>query len=122
MTHNSYTKSKAWQFGYKLTLELYKATKKFPDHERFGLTSQLQRSVSSVPFNIAEGYARLSKKEKIQFYSIARGSLAEAQTQLLLAKDLGYLPEKDFRQLIDLSTITYKLLNSLIKTIQTDNS
>ncbi len=115
---NSYTKSKAWQFGYGLTLDVYKVTKAFPADERFGLISQMQRSSSSVPFNIAEGYARLSKKEKIQFYSIARGSLAELQTQLLLSKDLKYLTEAKFDELIDKSTITYKLLNALIKSIQ----
>jgi len=115
---NSYTKSKAWQFSYALTLDVYRATKYFPANERFGLTSQMQRAASSVPFNIAEGYARLSKKEKIQFYSIARGSLAELQTQLLLSKDLSYLTQAKFEELIENSTITYKLLNALIKAIQ----
>ena len=63
---NSYTKSKAWQLSYALTLEVYKITLTFPSGERFGLTSQMQRAASSVPFNIAEGYARVSKKEKIR--------------------------------------------------------
>ena len=118
MIGNSYTKSKSWQFAYKLALDVYKATRAFPAEERFGLTSQKQRSASSVPFNIAEGYARISKKEKIQFYSIARGSLAELQTQLLFAKDLGYLKEVNFKQLAEQSTAAYKLLNALIKTIE----
>jgi len=97
---NSYTKSQAWQLSYSLTLDVYKSTKSFPATERFGLTSQMQRAASSVPFNIAEGYARLSKKEKIQFYSIARGSLAELQTQLLLSKDLGYISIDTFTNLL----------------------
>lgn len=78
----------------------------------------MQRAASSVPFNIAEGYARISKKEKVQFYSIARGSLAELQTQLLLSRDLGYINSEKFTDLIVKSTSAYKVLNVLIKTIQ----
>lgn len=114
----SYTKLKAWQFAYALALDVYKSTAAFPVTEKYGLTSQMQRASSSVPFNIAEGYARISKKEKIQFYSIARGSVAELQTQLMLTRDIGYLTAEHFEVLMEQAIITYKLLNALIKAIQ----
>lgn len=114
----SYTKLKAWQFGYDFALAVYKTTVTFPANEKYGLTSQLQRAASSVPFNIAEGYARVSQKEKVQFYSIARGSLAESQTQLMLCRDVGYLKQEAYASLVEQSAITYKLLNALIKAIQ----
>ncbi len=114
----SYTNLKAWQHGYNLTLQVYKVTAGFPVHEKYGLTSQMQRSSSSVPCNIAEGYARVSQKEKVQFYSTARGSLAELQTQLMLCRDIGYLESTAFDELFAVTTETYKTLNGLIKAIQ----
>lgn len=113
-----YTKLRVWQFSYALALDVYKTTALFPKEEKYGLISQMQRSGSSVPCNIAEGYARISRKEKVQFYSIARGSLAELQTQLMLAKDIGYLKPGVYENLIEQSFVTYKLLNALIKSIQ----
>ena len=70
--------------------DVYRHTKSFPKEEIFGLTSQLRRAAVSVPSNIAEGAARLSRKEFRQFLSIARCSLAEIETQLLIAQNLGY--------------------------------
>lgn len=114
----SYTSLKAWQRSYNLTLQVYKVTAEFPPHEKYGLMSQMQRSSSSVPCNIAEGYARVSQKEKVQFYSTARGSLAELQTQLMLCRDVGYLDTIAFKELFTTATEAYKTLNGLIKAVQ----
>jgi four helix bundle protein len=76
-----------------LVKSVYAVTTDFPKHEIFGLVSQMRRAAVSVPSNIAEGAGRSSKKEFLQFLSIARGSLNELDTQLLIAKDLGYLSD-----------------------------
>ncbi len=82
----SFTDLNAWKEGHKLVLEIYKFTQKFPKEEQFGLTNQLRRAVVSFTSNIAEGFSRNSYKEKLQFYSMALGSLTEVQNQLLVGK------------------------------------
>jgi len=79
-----------WQYSMRFVSALYVLTKQFPSDERFGLTNQIQRVSVSIPSNIAEGSARHSNKEYIQFFYIALGSAAEVETQLLIARDLGY--------------------------------
>jgi four helix bundle protein len=79
-----------WQKGMALTKLVYDLTGRFPADERFGLTSQLRRAAVSVPSNIAEGQARHGTGEFLQFLSHAQGSLAEIETQLLLAVELGF--------------------------------
>ena len=81
----------AWQKSSKLALSIYRITSRFPRDERFGLTIQLRRAVVSVPSNIAEGYGRGSRQDYLRFLRMARGSLYEVDTQLLLAAELGYL-------------------------------
>jgi four helix bundle protein len=88
-------KLEAWKLARKLVTDVYKLTRGFPKEEMFGLTSQMRRSAVSVPSNIAEGAARSSAKEFAQFLNIARGSLSELETQLLIAVDLGYIKEND---------------------------
>jgi four helix bundle protein len=90
----------------------------FPKKELFGLTSQLRRAAVSITSNIAEGFNRESLKEKIQFYSIARGSLAEAQNQILIAKDIGFMPEDVFLKIADRTVVVSKLTNGLIKSLK----
>ena len=85
----------AWRRGLDLVEVVYKVTKAFPQEELYGLTNQLRRAVVSVPSNIAEGAARGSQKEFIQFLHIALGSLSEVETQLVIAKRLGYLDSLD---------------------------
>ena len=80
-----------WKRGIEFVRDIYKATGKFPREEVYGLTSQIRRSAVSYPSNIAEGAARSSKKEFIQFLYIALGSLSEAETQLIIAEKLQYL-------------------------------
>jgi four helix bundle protein len=88
----SYRDLIAWQKAMKFVIEIYNVTQQFPREERYGITSQLRRAAVSVPSNIAEGQARFSQKEFHHFLSQARGSLVEIETQLLIARDLGYLP------------------------------
>jgi len=80
-----------WQAGIKLVSEVYEITEAFPKQERFGLAQQIRRCAVSVPSNIAEGSARLSDREFLHFLGVARGSLSELETQLIIAKELGYL-------------------------------
>jgi four helix bundle protein len=86
---------RVWQDAMTLVRTIYIVTRDFPKDEQYGLSSQLRRAVVSVPSNIAEGAARTSKRESAQFLSVARGSLAEVETQILIAKDLGYLTEEE---------------------------
>ncbi len=83
-----------WNEGIGLVLEVYKIVKQFPIEEKFGLSDQIRRSAISIPSNIAEGAARNSKKEFLQFLFIALGSLSELETQLIIAKKLEYLEEE----------------------------
>jgi len=78
-----------------LVQSVYKLTQVFPKEEMFGLTSQMRRAAISIPSNIAEGAARAGEKEFAQFLNVARGSLSELETQLLIAADLGYIPQTD---------------------------
>ncbi|MBM3358540.1 MAG: four helix bundle protein [Betaproteobacteria bacterium] len=83
----------AWKEAMALVSAVYRATQGFPREEIYGLSSQLRRSAVSIPSNIAEGAARQGPKEFGQFLSVAMGSTGELETQLLIAVDLGYLPE-----------------------------
>jgi len=82
----------AWKEAMALVSTVYRATQSFPKEELYGLTSQLRRSAVSIPSNIAEGAARRGRREFSQFLNIAMGSISELETQLLIAVDLGYLP------------------------------
>lgn len=114
----SFTDLNAWKEGHKLVLLIYKATKEFPKTETYSLIDQMRRCVVSITSNIAEGFSRQTKKEKIQFYYMALGSTTELQNQLLIARDLNYLDENDFSYIAQQSIIVHKLINGLIKSIQ----
>lgn len=88
-----------WQKGHKLVLDVYCITKDFPKEERYGLASQLRRSVISIPTNIAEGFKRKSKKDFAHFINMAEGSLEETKYHILLAKDLDYIKNDVFMNL-----------------------
>lgn len=88
-------KLEAWKLSRALVLNIYKLTQTFPREEMFGLTAQIRRAAISIPSNIAEGAARTGAKEFAQFLNIARGSLSELETQLLIAADLGYIKGDD---------------------------
>jgi len=106
-----------WQKSYELTLEVYRLTKGFPKEETYGLMSQLQRVVVSIPANIAEGYERNHRKEYLQFLHIAKGSLGEVETYLSLSKDLGYLSDDEYLAIEDKRKETARLLKGLIKSL-----
>lgn len=104
-----------WQEAHKLVLEIYKITKDFPKDELFGLTNQIRRASVSITSNISEGFNRNSSKEKLQFYYIALGSLAETQNQLLIARDIEYIKQDIFDKIGAQVTTVQKLLNGFIK-------
>lgn len=111
----NFTDLETWKEGHKLVIMIYETTKQFPKEEIFGLTSQIRRCVVSMTSNIAEGFSRQSYKEKVQFYSMAQGSLTELQNQMLIARDVNYMGDKIFKEFSDQSLIVHKLLNGLIK-------
>ena len=115
----SFTDLNTWKEGHKLVIEIYKLTQKFPKEEQFGLTNQIRRASVSITSNIAEGFSRGSYKEKVQFYSMALGSLTEVQNQLLIGKDIEYITKGEFKKLADQTVIINKLLNGLIKKSKT---
>lgn len=85
-----------WQIAHQLTLDLYKLSVKFPREEMYCLTSQLRRAIASVPANIAEGCGHNSNADTAHFIQIAIGSLCETEYHVILAHDLGYIPDNDF--------------------------
>lgn len=92
----------AWKTAMVLVKSVYEATRTFPQEEIYGLTAQMRRAAVSIPSNLAEGAARTGRKEFAQFLSIAKGSLSELETQLLISVELGYLdPRNSIFQLIE---------------------
>jgi four helix bundle protein len=110
---HSYRDLLVWQKGMLLAKMTYKLTAGFPNSERFGLVSQMRRAAISVPSNIAEGQARQGKREFVQFLSHAEGSLAELDTQLLLAVELGYCSESTATPIGSLVTELQKMVTAL---------
>ncbi|MBI2465060.1 four helix bundle protein [Candidatus Shapirobacteria bacterium] len=112
---------KIWEKSHKLTIEIYKLCKKLPNTETFGIISQIQRSSSSIPANIAEGFGRKGKKEFIQFLYQAKGSLTETEYFLILIKDLNYVDNIGIEKLIFEYEILAKMLNSFITQLKAKN-
>jgi four helix bundle protein len=111
-----------WQRAMELVVNIYQSTASFPESERYGLTSQLRRSAVSIPSNIAEGAARISRGEFRQFLGHARGSLAEVETQVSLANRLGYLSGERTEALFLRCTSVGKVLNGLLTSLRTQSS
>lgn len=88
-----------WQKAYQLAKGVYECTKRFPDDEKFGLTSQIRRATISVGSNIVEGFARRGVKDSLSFYNIANASLEEMKFQLMLSLDFGYITKDQFFEL-----------------------
>ena len=104
-----------WQKAINLVTRIYEATRRFPREELYGLTSQIRRAAVSIPSNIAEGQSRLTLGEFRHFLGIARGSLAEINTQLLIAQNLGYLADASLlhEQLAEVGRMLNGLISSL---------
>ena len=112
----------AWQKAHAFCLEVYRTTKRFPDDERYGLTSQFRRAAVSVEANIAEGYKKLSKADKLRFFNIAQGSLEECRDYIILSHDLEYLDENEFNELCNLSEHASRMINAYCEGIITNNA
>lgn len=107
-----------WQKGIELTKMTYVLCKNFPEDEIYGLQSQLKRSAVSIPSNIAEGWGRKYTQNFIQFLKIARGSLLELETQIIILKELGFIDENNFLKTSNLILEENKMLNAFIKSVK----
>lgn len=106
-----------WQKAHALTLSIYRATADFPTEEKYGLVSQMRRSASSIPTNLAEGCGREGQRELARYTEIARGSASELEYQLLLARDLGFMTDLIYHQLNAVLTEVQKMLVSFRQSI-----
>ena len=113
----SYRDLVVWKKSMSLVLDVYSSTQAFPKIETYGLTSQLRRAAVSVPSNIAEGQARLSTGEFKQFLGNARGSLVEVETQILIARDLGYLEQQASERILSAAAEVGRILNGLLASL-----
>jgi four helix bundle protein len=107
---------KVWEKGHRLTLAVYKSTAKFPRDELYGLTSQIRRSSSSIPANIAEGCGRDGDTELARFLGIAMGSTSELEYHLLLAHDLDLLETTEYKEVTEVK----RTLTSFIQKLKAD--
>ena len=110
---NSYKDLIVWQKAMELVVEIYKLTESFPKEELYGLTSQIRRSVISIPSNIAEGSRRVSRKDFRNFLMIAYGSGAELETQIEIAKKLAFTRMSEFTAVDNLLCEVMKILNKM---------
>jgi four helix bundle protein len=108
----------AWQASRKLFFMVFRITKKFPKEEVYSSVSQMRRAAMSVSSNIAEGFGRSSKADKLHFYVMARGSLTEVQNQLILTADVELTGKQDLQTALDQAEITHKLIVGLIKSTE----
>jgi four helix bundle protein len=117
-TVQSYRDLIAWQKAVALVTEIYRVSQKFPNEESFGLTSQLRRAAVSIPSNIAEGQGRLGRKEFQHFLGMARGSLKEMETQIIIARNLDYLSEAETNDILERSSEVGRILNGLLSSLK----
>jgi four helix bundle protein len=114
---NSYRDLLVWQRGIDLVEHVYQISKTFPDHERFGLTSQVRRAAVSVPSNVAEGWGLGSRKQYLHHLDMARGSLYEVETQMTIAWRLGYVDATGHETLLaqtdELGRVLFGLMRSI---------
>lgn len=115
---SNYKKLKVWEDAHKFTVDIYNITQKFPNNEQYGLTSQIRRSSSSIPTNIVEGCGQLDNGNLIRFLGIAKGSAFETEYQLLLSKDLKYITNEEYTNLVEKVKYIIRRLNNLIKSLK----
>lgn len=102
----------AWKKAHAFVLSVYKITKGFPDDEKFGLTAQFRRAAVSIEANIAEGYRKIGKQDKLRFFNISQGSLSECKDYIILARDLEYINIEQYQELWQSSEEASRLLIS----------
>ena len=107
----------AWQKAFDFCLYVYEIADKFPKEEKFGLWSQFTRAAVSISANIAEGYRKISKADKLRFFNIAQGSLDECRTYILLSKHRKYITEEEYNKLEFMAEGTEKFINAYCKGI-----
>ena len=112
----------AWQKAHDFTKLVYSITRHFPEDERFGITSQFRRAAVSIGANIAEGYKKLSKADKLRFMNISEGSMAECMNYILLSFDLGYINDEEFRLLTQSIDEVGRLLTAYCNGIINNNA
>ncbi len=114
---------KVWHKSHRLTLAVYRATGRFPREELYyGLTTQIRRSCSSIPANIAEGCGRSGDMELARFLQIAAGSASELEYHFLLARDLDYIDPATYKHLTDETTEIKRMLSTFIKKLKANNN
>ena len=118
MSVSSFQELKVWQKGMDLVEAVYEVVKQLPAEERFELGSQMRRAAVSIPSNIAEGQERYSDNEFATFLSVARGSSAELQTQLMICVRVGYLKNSDVDGILDLLREISRMLSGLINKLK----
>jgi len=111
---------KVWQKAHQLTLAVYRLTTSFPREELYGLTTQLRRSSSSIPANLAEGCGRNGDAELARFCSIAAGSASELEYHLLLATDLELIQHRAYEELVQRTTEVKRMLTALVQKLNAD--
>ena len=112
MKSQSFEQLIVWQKAHSYVLAIYKITKQYPKEELFCLVNQMRRAAASITANIAEGYAKISSKDKLRFYNISQGSLEETRNFIILSKDLGYITLQDKEQLGIQAAEISRLLNA----------
>ncbi|MBQ7218027.1 MAG: four helix bundle protein [Ruminococcus sp.] len=121
MSAKSFRDLIVWQKSIDLVVEVYQLIKRLPKEEIYSLSNQMRRSSVSIPSNIAEGQQRKTTKEFVNFLSIAKGSNAELQTQLIICVRLGYLTDEQIKPTMTLSEEISKMLTKICETLQTTN-
>lgn len=119
MTIKSYRDLTVWQSSVDLAIKIYECTKTFPKSEAYGLTNQLRRAATSVPSNISEGRNRGTRKDFAHFLRVALGSVAEVQTQLIIAYRLQYISKEQYLPLENHTIEITKMLYSLVRKLLT---
>jgi four helix bundle protein len=111
-----------WSDAVDLAQHIYTVTERFPSNEQFGLTSQVRRAAVSIPSNVAEGAARQTKKEFLNFLHIAKGSLSELDTQLEIARRLEYLDQARWEELDERLERIDRMLSGLVRSLRRRNN
>ena len=117
MAGSSYQDLVVWQKGFALAVECYRLTRRFPQDEMYGLTSQIRRAATSVPTNIAEGWGRTQPKDYVRFLRIAQGSLKELETLLLLSEAVEITSTEDISCAMELTAAISRMLRALVGTL-----